>query len=88
MSRRRGEANVEYLIFRRVRHGILRGKGKVSFPVGIEDDVIRDDAYADLARLSERMEEAWRTKLKPKHVRELTVSWREHWLGHWNSPLD
>jgi hypothetical protein len=82
--------NVEYLICRRVRHAVLRGKGKVSFPNRIRRLVTKeDDLAAGLSALSERIEEAWRAKLNPNHpVRELTVSWRENWLGHWTSPLD
>jgi hypothetical protein len=82
--------NVEYLICRRVRQGVLRGKGKISFPNRIRRLVTKDDDLAaGLSALSERIEEAWRAKLDPNHrVRELTVSWRENWLGHWTSPLD
>lgn len=81
--------NIEYLICRRVRHAILRGKGKVSLPDRIRPTVVTGDLQADLARLCEHIEAAWRAKLKPERpARELTVSWRENWLGHWTSPLE
>lgn len=81
--------NVEYLICRRVRHALLRGKGKISFPNRIQPIIAKDDLQAGLTEFSERIEEAWRAKLGPRHrVRELTVSWRENWLGHWTSSLD
>ncbi len=81
--------NVEYLICRRVRHALLRGKGKISFPNRIRPMIAKDDLQAGLTEFSERIEEAWRAKLGPRHrVRELTVSWRENWLGHWTSSLD
>jgi hypothetical protein len=83
------DPNVEYLICRRVRHAVLRGKGKISFQNRITDILSSDDLQAELSAISERIEEAWRAKLDPTHrVRELTVSWRENWLGHWTSPLD
>jgi len=81
--------NVEYLICRRVRHALLRGKGKLSFPNRIRGLIAGDDLQAGLTAFSERIEEAWRAHLGPQHrVRELTVSWRENWLGHWTSSLD
>jgi hypothetical protein len=82
------EPNVEYLICRRVRNSVLRGKGKISFPPRL-NEFITSDVQAGLTALSERVEEAWRAELHPRNrVRELTVSWREKWLGHWTSPLD
>lgn len=81
--------NVEYLICRRVRHSVLRGKGKISFPNRIRLLLAKDDRQGGLSALSERIEDDWRAKLDPTlRVRELTVSWRENWLGHWTSPLD
>jgi len=81
--------NVEYLICRRVRYAVLRGKGKISFPNSIQSLVARDDIQAGLAALCEQIEDGWRAKLDPTYqVRELTVSWRETWLGHWVAPVD
>ena len=82
--------NIEYLICRRVRNSVLRGKGKISFPVEIASGNFgRNDLQMGLSAFSDTIENAWRARLGQKHrVRELTVSWREYWLGHWTSPLD
>jgi hypothetical protein len=80
--------NLEYLICRRVRHGALRGKGKISFPPDLRH-AVGEDLQSGLSGLCERIEEAWMSELgQDRYVRELTVSWRENWLGHWNLPLD
>jgi len=82
-------ANVEYLICRKVRKSVLRGKGKLSLPTEVANDYGHRDLQRALSVLSERIENTWRAKLSRKNrVRELTVSWREYWLGHWTSPLD
>jgi hypothetical protein len=48
-----------------------------------------DDLEADLTKLCVDIENAWRRQLGPQYrARELTVSWREYWLGHWTLPLD
>jgi hypothetical protein len=83
-------ANVEYLICRRVRNSVLRGKGKLSFPTYIaQRNFGYPDLHAGLSALSQSIENSWRLRLHETHdVRELTVSWREYWLGHWAAPLD
>lgn len=84
------DSNVEYLICRKVRNSVLRGKGKLSFPADIATNNFGyEDIPSGLSAFSESIENAWRAELGERHrVRELTVSWREYWLGHWTSPLD
>jgi hypothetical protein len=81
--------NLEYLICRHMRRSVLKGRGKVSVlpqSVRIEPS---DDLEADLTKLCVDIENAWRRQLGPQYrARELTVSWREYWLGHWTLPLD
>jgi hypothetical protein len=82
--------NVEYLICRYMGNSVLRGKGKLSFPSELVYSGSEDaDRQAKLTSLSARVEGAWRDRLdKSYRARELTVSWREYWLGHWSLPLD
>jgi hypothetical protein len=83
----RSSPNIEYLVCRNSGNSILRGRGKLS--------VLRDNAlarYPDNAlesrptNLCVGIEEAWRARTAPSDrysLRELTVAWREPWLGHW-----
>jgi hypothetical protein len=83
----RSSPNIEYLVCRNSGNSILRGRGKLS--------VLRDNAlarYPDNAlesrptNLCVGIEEAWRARTTPSDryaPRELTVAWREPWLGHW-----
>jgi hypothetical protein len=83
----RSSPNIEYLVCRNSGNSILRGRGKLS--------VLRDNAlarYPDNAlesrptNLCVGIEEAWRARTTPSDryaLRELTVAWREPWLGHW-----
>jgi hypothetical protein len=84
-------ANLEYLIFRDIGNSVLRGRGKFSVS---EDDILRifhDNVLESAAvKLCIGLEDAWATSLRIRGVRgvsELTVSWREWWLGHWASPI-
>lgn len=86
-----GIPNLEYLICRDVGNGVLRGRGKLSLP---EADVLTlfggNDVESAAARLCVAVERAWKTSLTSREVRaagELTVAWREWWLGHWASPI-
>jgi hypothetical protein len=86
-----GLANLEYLIFRDIGNSVLRGRGKFSVS---EDDILRifrDNVLESAAvKLCMGLEDAWATSLRMRNVRgvsELTVSWREWWLGHWASPI-
>jgi hypothetical protein len=81
--------NLEYLICRDVGNWVLRGRGKLSIP---EADVLElfggPDVETAAARLCVSLEQAWKASLQRRGahgVRELTVAWREWWLGHWAS---
>ncbi len=83
--------NLEYLICRDVGNGVLRGRGKLSVP---EADMLTlvggNDVESAAAQLCVAIERAWKTSLAGREVRrasELTVAWREWWLGHWASPI-
>jgi hypothetical protein len=83
----RSSPNIEYLVCRNSGNSILRGRGKLS--------VLRDFAlsrYPDNAlesrptNLCVGIQEAWRARTIRSDryaLRELTVAWREPWLGHW-----
>lgn len=82
-------ANVEYLICRNMGNAVLRGKGKLSVP---RDIALRRSGGNGLdpwpTNLCVGIEEAWRARVARsgrQGVRELTVAWRECWLGHWSS---
>ena len=81
--------NLEYLICRDVGNWVLRGRGKFSIP---EADMLELFGGPELepaaARLCVSLEQAWKAALRrrgARGVRELTVAWREWWLGHWAS---
>jgi hypothetical protein len=83
--------NLEYLICRNVGDGILRGRGKLSVP---EADMVSlvggTDIESSAVRLCVAIERAWKAALVSQRARgtsELTVAWREWWLGHWASPI-
>jgi hypothetical protein len=87
----RSSPNIDYLICRDMGNLVLRGRGKLA--------VLRDAAlghYPDNAlearptNLCVSIEEAWRARTIRSGtlaLRELTVAWRECWLGHWALPL-
>jgi len=84
---------MEYLICRRVRRATLRGKGKISLPDSATKALGAVALQSELSALCERIEAAWKTKLdtvlrSERPAREVTVAWRENWLGHWNQPLE
>lgn len=81
--------NLEYLVCRDVGNWILRGRGKLSIP---EVDMLKLFRGMELesaaARLCVSIENAWKASLRRQGahgVSELTVAWREWWLGHWAS---
>jgi hypothetical protein len=81
--------NLEYLICRQINGTVLRGKGKISVP---KDLVYHNFGHAGLevppAEFCALLERHWKNSLDPKDaksVTELTVAWREFWLGHWSS---
>jgi hypothetical protein len=83
--------NIEYLVCRNMGNSVLRGKGKLS--------VLRDPALQRYPSdgleprptdLCVSIEEAWRSRTAREAspgVKDLTVAWRECWLGHWSTPL-
>jgi len=83
----RSSPNLDYLVCRNSGNSVLRCRGKLS--------VLRDVAlarYPDNAlesrptNLCVGIEEAWRARTMRgdrRALRELTVAWREPWLGHW-----
>jgi hypothetical protein len=83
--------NLEYLICRDIGNSVLRGRGKLSVP---EADMLTlvggNDVESAAARLCVGIERAWKRSLARQGsngASELTVAWREWWLGHWSSPL-
>jgi hypothetical protein len=82
--------NLEYLICRDIGNSVLRGRGKFSIPeaeiVGFYGGGMEEAAV----RLCVDLEEAWVASLRRHSAHsasELTVAWREWWLGHWASPI-
>jgi hypothetical protein len=81
--------NLEYLICRDVGNWVMRGRGKLAIP---EEDILNlfggPELEAAAARLCVSLEQAWKASLRRRGARgvsELTVAWREWWLGHWAS---
>ncbi len=83
--------NIDYLVCRNMGNSVLRGKGKLSV---LRDIALRNYADDDIesrpTNLCVSIEEAWRASAERdgrRGVRELTVAWRECWLGHWSLPI-
>ena len=83
--------NIEYLICRNMGNSVLRAKGKVSV---LRDSSLDRYPYDALESRPTNMcvsiEEAWRARSAREGrsgVRELTIAWRDCWLGHWSLPL-
>lgn len=85
--------NTEYLVCRNIGNSVIRGKGKLSVN---RKTALRNYAYSGLESrptdLCVSIEEAWRARSAREDeggvgIRELTVAWRECWLGHWSLPL-
>ena len=81
--------NLEYLVCRDVGNWILRGRGKLSIREVDMLELFRGmDLESPAARLCVSIENAWKASLRRRGahgVSELTVAWREWWLGHWAS---
>jgi hypothetical protein len=90
-GRNGGIANLEYLICRDIGNRVLRGRGKLSIPEADMMAIFGGSGMEVAAtRLCVSLEDAWTTSLRQCGVRgvsELTVAWREWWLGHWASPI-
>lgn len=82
--------NIEYLICRDMGNAVFRGRGKLSIPCSVLENYSSDTLESPPANLCISIEEAWRSRVARGGrggVRELTVAWRECWLGHWSLPL-
>jgi hypothetical protein len=86
-----GTPNLEYLICRDIGNWVSRGRGKLSIS---EAEILTafggDRLESAAVRLCVSLEDAWKTSLRRRGARgvsELTVAWREWWLGHWASPI-
>lgn len=78
--------DVEYLICRATEQSVLRGKGKLSVPMDVLDRFEGTDIEAPASKFCLRLEEDWKMQMDLAEVTgvgELTVAWREYWLGHW-----
>jgi hypothetical protein len=80
--------NMEYLISRDTGAGAVRAKAKL----GVPDDLLRRKwPQASMAErgvlLSSLLEDLWLHEMSQGDVppHEVTVAWREHWLGRWSS---
>jgi hypothetical protein len=89
-------ANIEYLVCRDLGNSVLRSKGKLSVPYSFVADAFpRRGVEPSASQLCVALEDAWKNaskavaaKSKPAaNIREITVSWREYWLGHWAAPI-
>lgn len=79
-------ANIEYLICRATERSVIRGKGKLSMPRHILQPFQDAGVEAPASRLCATLEQAWKVQVdlaKVSGIAELTVAWRESWLGHW-----
>ncbi|MGW3962677.1 hypothetical protein ACWED2_22855 [Amycolatopsis sp. NPDC005003] len=84
----RDAPNLEYLICRDLGNSLLRGKGKFSVPLNLVQQRFTSTAVEIApSKLCVGLEDAWKTALDEDPggyaVREVTVVWREYWLGHW-----
>lgn len=84
--------SIEYLVCREVSDGRLRAVGKLKLPRTVEKEIragFASTADAEFASdLCRHLESDWRRQLGDEYpVIELTVSWREFWLGHWSAPV-
>jgi hypothetical protein len=85
-------ANIEYLVCRDLGNSVLRGKGKLSVPYRfVSDNYPRRSGEPSASQFCVALEEAWKTavgRVDPEaNIREITISWREYWLGHWAAPI-
>jgi hypothetical protein len=78
-------ATVEYLICRATEQSVVRGKAKLAVPKAALRR-FSGGGEAPAARLCATLEDAWKAQVDRSGVDgvgELTVAWREFWLGHW-----
>ena len=78
--------NIEYMICRATEHPVIRGKGKLAVPKHILQLFEDASIEAPASRLCATLEQAWKVQVDLANMTglaELTVAWRESWLGHW-----
>lgn len=79
-------ATVEYLICRATEQSVIRGKAKLAVPRSVLRGFSSGGGGEPPAsRLCAALEEAWKAHVDRSGVdgvSELTVAWRESWLGH------
>jgi hypothetical protein len=76
--------NIEYLICRRFDFSILKGRGKISIPKDVVEKAFENERLEQPAsRFCARLEAKWKAEVeRADGFVELTVAWRERWLGH------
>jgi hypothetical protein len=77
--------NIEYLLCRDTGNATLRAKGKLRVPDELWKALSPDRTpQAAAVMLAKSLEAAWllRAGQQQNAFAELTVAWREHWLGH------
>ncbi|HET6499531.1 MAG TPA: hypothetical protein VFG87_02100 [Amycolatopsis sp.] len=78
-------STVEYLICRATEQSVIRGKAKFAVPKSILRHFSAGSAEPAAAQLCVSLEDAWKAQLESSGVdgvSEVTVAWRESWLGH------
>lgn len=83
---------IEYLVSRDLGNSVIRGKGKLSVPFATASDRFPGTRVeAGPSTLCVSLEDAWKAELgepsEARRVHEVTVAWREHWLGRWAASL-
>lgn len=79
-------ATVEYLISRATEQSVVRGKAKLAVPKPVLRQFAASSGQSPPSKLCVALEEAWKAQVEQSDVDgvgELTVAWRESWLGHW-----
>jgi hypothetical protein len=79
-------ATVEYLICRATEQSVVRGKAKLAVPKTVLRRFSAGGAEPPASKLCASLEEVWKAQVDQSAVdgvSELTVAWRESWLGHW-----
>ncbi|RZQ63796.1 hypothetical protein [Amycolatopsis suaedae] len=77
-------ATVEYLVCRATEQSVVRGKAKLAVPKVILRQFSADDVQPPASLLCDVLEDSWKAHVERiglTGVGELTVAWREFWLG-------
>ena len=65
---------------------MVRGKAKLAVPKSVLRQFSSGGVELPASKLCASLEEAWKAHVDQSGVdgvSELTVAWRESWLGHW-----